>query len=78
MGVKNIRFYGYHTPYTGHNFRCVPNQEQIKGNIMLELFEKEEENPFRMGGAIDDVVSKYRFFIPETKILIDEKPFDLR
>lgn len=50
MGVKKIEFFGYRTP-SGHNFRCVPSAEQIKGNLMLELFENERDNPIRMGGG---------------------------
>lgn len=80
MGLKKIEFYGYHTPYSGHNFRCVPNSEQIKGNIMLHCFEKEDENPKRFGGAIDygKNMEGYTFFIPEMKIIIDDKELSLR
>lgn len=76
MGVKTILFYGYHTPRGGHNFRCVPNSQQIKGNFMLELFE-ENKNPIRMGGGIDFGKNnpKYKFFMPELKIIIDDKQF---
>lgn len=80
MGVKKIEFYGYHTPYTGHNFRCVPNSEVIKGTLMLELFENPEDNPKRMGGAVDKGKGNenYRFFVPEMKIIIDDEVFDPR
>lgn len=79
LRVKKIFFYGYHTPYSGHNFRCVPNSKQIKGNIFLELFEPGEEYPVRMGGAVDYGVGiqKYKFFRPETKIIIDDEHFDI-
>lgn len=79
MGVKKIEFYGYHTPYTGNNFRCVPNSEQIKGNLMLEFFADDEENPIRMGGfAPKEGQKEYRIFIPEMNIIIDDKVFDIR
>lgn len=80
MGVKKVNFYGYHTPFAGDNFRCVPNSEQIRGNIMLELFEKEEDNPKRCGGGAGQVNDnmEYKFFIPELNIIIDDKEFNLR
>ena len=80
MGVKKIEFYGYHTPYTGHNFRCVPNSDQIKGTLMLELFENPADNPKRMGGAVDKGRNdeSYQFFIPEMNIIIDDEVFDPR
>lgn len=80
MGVKKIEFYGYHTPYTGHNFRCVPNSEQIKGNFMVEVFEDDADNPIRMGGAVDKAKGRtdYHFFVPEMKIIIDDDEFKLR
>lgn len=78
MGVKRIDFYGYHTPITGDNFRCVPNNEQIKGNIMLELFEESEGNFKRFGGAHKSKEGEYRFFLPEMNIIIDDVPFNVR
>lgn len=80
MAVKKINFYGYHTDYIGHNFRCVPNSQQIKGNILLELFENPEDNPFRMGGAVDKgkYSKDYSFFVPEMDIIIDGKKFNPR
>ncbi len=79
MGVKKISFYGYRTPKAGHNFRCVPNSEQIKGNILIEFFQDHEEKPARMGGALNrEVQSGYNFFIPEMNYVIDGKEFDVR
>ena len=79
MGVKRIEFYGYHTPYTGNNFRCVPNSEQIKGNLMLEFFSEDEENPIRIGGFVPKEGEKeYRIFTPEMNVIIDDKVFDIR
>ena len=82
LKVKKINFFGYHTPYSGHNFRCVPNSKQIKGNIMLELFSPEEKYPARMGGSVDygkhgKKLKSYEFFRPEISIVIDDKEFDL-
>ncbi|MCO5141916.1 MAG: class I SAM-dependent methyltransferase [Oligoflexia bacterium] len=80
MNVKKIMFFGYHTPEAGHNFRCVPNSEQIKGNLMLELFEDESDNPKRMGGAVHKGANNpnYSFFVPEMDIIIDGKKIDPR
>jgi ubiquinone/menaquinone biosynthesis C-methylase UbiE len=92
LKIKRIHFYGYHTPHTGHNFRCVPNSQQIKGNIFLELFEPGEKYPKRMGGAselkqdenthkaihnLDGDLEAYEFFRPELNIIIDNNAFDL-
>lgn len=52
LRVKKINFYGYHTMSPGDNFRSVPNDKQIKGNLLLELFEAGEQYPDRMGGAV--------------------------
>ena len=79
MGVKKIEFYGYHTPQTGNNFRCVPNSEQIKGNIMLEFFSDEEKNPARLGGFSPTAEqSEFQIFIPEINIIIDDEKFKIR
>jgi len=80
MGVKKIEFYGYHTPYSGHNFRSAPNSEQIKGNIMIEVFSNDADNPIRMGGAVDKAKGNtdYHFYVPEMNIIIDDEEFVLR
>lgn len=80
MGARKIEFYGYHTPYTGHNFRCVPNAEQIKGNFMIEVFENDYDNPMRMGGAIDKgkKENQYKFYIPEINVVIDGNKINIR
>ena len=76
--IKKISFFGYHTPTTGDNFRDVPNQEQIKGNLLLEKFGEEEDYPARMGGASQLVGSaNYKPFRPEVDIIIDNEPFQL-
>lgn len=79
MAVKKIEFFGYHTPNAGHNFRSVPNSQQIKGNLMIEFFE-EGLSPKRMGGASEfgQKHSDYKFFIPAMNFLIDNKQFDFR
>lgn len=80
MGAKKVEFYGYHTPYAGHNFRCIPNAEQIKGNFMIEVFENNNDNPIRMGGAIDkgEKENQYKFYIPEINIIIDGNKINIR
>lgn len=80
MGVKKIEFYGYTTPHTGHNFRCTPNEEVIKGNIMIELFAEDEEYPYRMGGCSvkGEGRKDYTFFVPEMNIIINDEVFNLR
>jgi hypothetical protein len=80
MNIKKIEFFGYHTPKSGHNFRCVPNSEQIKGNLMLEVFQNKADNPKRVGGAVEygHQFSEYNFFIPEMNIIIDGERFSLR
>jgi hypothetical protein len=79
MNVKEINFYGYHTPYNGHNFRCVPNTQIIKGNLMLTFFE-EGQNPKRFGGAVEKGVNSegYKYFEPKTTFIIDDKEFDIK
>lgn len=52
LRVKKINFYGYHTMSPGDNFRSVPNDKKIKGNLLLELFEAGEQYPDRMGGGV--------------------------
>ena len=74
MRAKTISFYGYHTPVAGDNFRCVPNSQQIKGNFMIELF-SEQENPKRVGGAVDLKNANYQFFAPKLDYIIDGKEF---
>ena len=80
MGLRKIEFFGYHTPYPGHNFRCLPNRDQIKGNLMLHCFENETDNPKRFGGAIEygEKLPEYSFFIPEMNIIIDDRKFNFR
>ena len=77
MRAKKIQIYGYHTPYSGDNFRCLPNSEQVKANAMIELWD-EEENPFRMGAAHDKGKGneKYVFYRPEVEIIIDDEKFN--
>ena len=76
--LKKISFFGYHTPSMGDNFRDVPNQDQIKGNLLLEKFGEEDDYPVRMGGASQLVGSaNYKHFRPEVDILIDNKPFQI-
>ncbi len=78
MGVKRMEVFGYRTSMPGHNFRCVPNLQQIKANVLLELFE--DEAPKRMGGAKEkgSGIDSYSFFVPEMKFIIDDQPFDPR
>lgn len=80
MGIKRIEYYGYTTPSTGHNFRCVPNEEVIKGNLMLELFTENEPYPARMGGGSVKGVGNpnYNFFVPEMNVIINDEIFNLR
>lgn len=78
MRAKKIMFYGYHTEVGGHNFRCLPNKEQIKGNFMIELFANPEDNPPRWGGQVGTNNKEYKFYCPEIDIVIDEEPFDVR
>jgi hypothetical protein len=79
MNVKAINFFGYHTPYSGHNFRCVPNSQQIKGNLLLTFFD-EGQNPKRFGGAVEKGTQsgEYVFFEPQTTFMIDNKQFDIK
>ena len=78
MRAKKIQIYGYHTPYSGDNFRCIPNSEQVKANVMIELWD-EEENPFRMGAFHDKgkVNKGYNFYRPEIEVVIDDKQFGI-
>lgn len=78
MRVKKISFYGYSIPQ-GHNFRCLPVSEQMRGNFMIELF-SEDDNPKRMGGAIEKGQNNknYSFFIPEMDILFNDEKIILR
>jgi len=78
MRAKKIQIYGYHTPYSGDNFRCIPNAEQVKANAMIELWD-EEDNPFRMGAAHDKGKGNtdYSFYRPEIEVFIDDKQFDV-
>ncbi len=76
--AKCIHFYGYHTKYSGHNFRAVPNSQQIKGNLFVELFEPTEIYPKRMGGAVDKKnLTNYEFFRPGCNLVIDGNKFDI-
>ncbi len=78
MRVRKIRFFGYHTQISGDNYRCIPNREQIKGNLFLELFDW-KENPDRMGGGLlfEGKNKKYTPFRPDTDIVIDGKTVDI-
>jgi hypothetical protein len=78
LRLKKIRFFGYHTPNTGDNFRDVPNHEQIKGNILLEKFGEHEDYPVRMGGVSQLIGNKnYKPWHPDIDIVIENKPFAL-
>src|SRR3989344_1866072 len=81
MRAKKISFYGYHVPDSGPHNRCVPNDQQIRGAAMIELFE-ENEYPGRVtsGGASEEFLKKHNIktFSPEIEIIIDKKPFHLR
>lgn len=80
MSVKKFSFFGYHTPgQASHSFRSVPHDRQIKGNLLLEIFEEEGENPVRMGGASERRGDPtYEFFAPELNVVIDGKTYEAR
>lgn len=76
LRIKKISFFGYHTPNSGDNFRDVPNDEQIKGNLLLEKFAENETYPARMGGQSNLIGNpNYKPFRPEIDIVINGKPF---
>lgn len=82
LGAKSIRFYGYHTPSTGTNYRCVPNSGQIKGNFMIEKYQPEELEQVRYFGGqeIHDFLKVGHAFISphEIEFIIDGERFDHR
>lgn len=79
MRAKRIIFYGYHVPQNGNNNRCVPNKEQIRGNLFLELFPDNKQYPGRVGGAPEGFFKEINvpFFTPSIEIIIDGKPFNI-
>jgi len=79
MRAKKIIFYGYHLPKGGVNNRCVPNREQIRGNLLIELFPPKDKYPGRFGGAPKKVFGRHgvKTFPPSIKLILDRKPFDL-
>jgi len=85
MRVKKISFYGYHIDRPASiasDFRPLPQKEQIRGNLLLELFEK-GRNKKRAGGFPNTETLKKMnleleyIFRPNIEIIIDKKPFEL-
>lgn len=78
MRAKKIHFYGYHVPKSGNNNRCVPNKEQVRGNLLLELFD-EDEYPGRIGGLSSEIFEKFgrSVFNPEIDVIIDGNKFEI-
>lgn len=79
MRAKKIKFYGYHVEKGGNNNRCIPNKEQIRGNLLLELFEEKEEYPGRSGGAVNDTLEQHAIsiFNPEIEVIIDNQEYSI-
>jgi 2-polyprenyl-3-methyl-5-hydroxy-6-metoxy-1,4-benzoquinol methylase len=83
MRVKKISFYGYHIDRPASHasdFRPLPQKEQIRGNLLLELPDKKIK---RIGGfpnskAIKELNLDQEFTIrPDMEIIIDKKHFEL-
>ena len=81
MRAKRISFYGYHKEISTTAYRPLPEREQIRGNVLIELL-PENENIKRIGGisnrnAFDSIGHEYHVFTPKIKIIIDKKRIDL-
>jgi SAM-dependent methyltransferase len=85
MGAKKISFFGYHIDRPASaaaDFRPLPQREQIRGNLLLELYEP-GDNPKRVGGFPSEQVVKQlnldfsAIIRPQIQIIIDKKPFEL-
>ncbi len=83
MRIKKISFYGYHIDRPASkasDFRPLPQKEQIRGNLLLELFDKKIK---RIGGfpnskAVEKLNLDYEFITrPDVEIIIDKKHFEL-
>ena len=75
MRVKKISFWGYHCTGTT-SFRPLAESEQIRGNILLELFETEQDVERYAGGLPKDEVTDGAFR-PELEIFIDGERFEV-
>ena len=85
MRLKKISFYGYHIDRPAScasDFRPLPQKEQIRGNLLLELF-KEGKNIKRVGGFPNGEMLKELnldsevIFRPEIDIIIDKERVEL-
>jgi len=84
MRVKKISFYGYcinRPASAAGDFRPLPQKEQIRGNVLLELYE-DGKNIKRIGGFPKELVKeldlRYPVIIrPEIEIFVDKKHIEL-
>jgi len=84
MRVKKISFYGYcidRAASAAGDFRPLPQKEQIRGNMLLELYE-DGKNIKRVGGFINDAAKEFDLDYPvtvrpEMEIIVDKKHIEL-
>lgn len=81
IGANEVSLYGYHSDEPTSTFRAVPRNEQISGNLLIQLPENDLGKPIggiSHEGAQNSVNDNINVFEPEIDIIIDGEEFDYK
>ena len=70
INAKKIKFFGYHIEDRSHAYYPLDRREMIKGNIVIELLDK-NTTVKRVGGIPEGDPMLEDAFTPEVEIIVD-------